>query len=124
MKLIAIAAAAMLGLTACSGIPVATVTVTQETERTKTAEPNLPRGNSSGDRIVDLLERTDPAFGRVNQDTLVELAQMVCDRLDDGYAASALGSIAMDSGFTQNQAAALIAASIVVYCPWQEDNVR
>lgn len=121
MKRIAALAALSLTLAACSGIPVATVTVTEQpAERTVTKAPSQ---NERLD-IMDLLESQDPQFGRLPRADVVEVAQMVCEKLDEGYAATTLGNLAIDAGFTQKQAASLIAASILVYCPWQEDNVR
>lgn len=122
MKRIAALAALPLALAACSGIPVATVTVTEQ-ERTVTREAPEPQQNDRLD-IMDLLESQDPQFGRLPRADVIEVAQMVCEKLDEGYAATTLGNLAMDAGFTQKQAASLIAASILVYCPWQEDNVR
>lgn len=129
MKRIATLAALPLILAACGGLPVATVTVTQEPPVTVTAEPEpQPTTQRSAprdpDQLVRLLETTDPIFGYLPENDLVELAVTICDRLGEGFAATTLGNLAIDSGFTREQAAALIAASIVVYCPWEEGNVR
>ena len=122
MKKIALLAAVPLLVAACTGAPAATVTVTESAAPPKSAEPReetRPRLD-----IMDLLVDSDPAFGALSRSDVVEVAKMVCENLDQGYAASTLGNLAMESGFTKDQAASLIAASIVVYCPWQRDNVR
>lgn len=76
------------------------------------------------ERAKRLLVSQDPVFRGVSADTIGEVSYLVCGRLDAGYSATEIGDLAMDSGFTMRQAAAVIAVSIVVFCPWNEDRVR
>ena len=51
--------------------------------------------------------------------SLDELAVTLCDALATGTSSTYLVSIAMDNGLSRNEATSLVAASIIVKCPWE-----
>ena len=121
---------APLVLTACGGIqaatPTATVTVTSEAPRPAPApepepepEPE-PAANSDDETYLAFLAskgiNADP-------DTSIEVGRNVCDVLDQGISITRVMDAAIDAGFTTDQAAAIVAAAIVTYCPWNESLV-
>lgn len=114
---------APLLVAACSTSPTAapapTVTVTETEERP--APTPLDEPDTSSDIVGD--DATYLAFlaskGVVaDPDTSIEVGKQVCGALDDGFDAQTLVTVAMGSGFTMEQGAAIVAAAIVTYCPW------
>lgn len=124
-------AAVTLALAACtSGTPAATVTVTAtqtETERpAPEAEPETETENLSesekDERYVLLLSTKVNTFG-IDEDTLTELGRTICMSLDRGMDVEDIYMVAKSSGLSDDEAAAIIAAAIVVYCPQHENSV-
>lgn len=124
MKLPLAAAAAALVLAGCAGVPGANQTITER--QTVTAAPApapAPAPESDDETFIRILVGQDSSFATVPERDLIDVAGSICSLLDEGFSASTLGEVAMDSGLSMQQAAALVAASIVVYCPWHENNV-
>lgn len=124
MKTPLVAAAAALLLAGCSGLPATNQTVTER--QTVTAAPApapVPEVDTDDETFIRILVGQDSAFATVPEQDLIDVAGSICSLLDEGFSASTLGEVAMDSGLSMQQAAALVAASIVVYCPWHENNV-
>lgn len=111
--------AASLMLAGCGAAASPTVTVTAPAPVTVTAAPapEFNPGSSDGERIRGLLATQGFAYGGPASD-LDEVATSICDAMDSGIDAATLASLAMDSGFTRTEAASLVAAAIVVKCPW------
>jgi predicted alpha/beta hydrolase family esterase len=123
MKIIGIMAGALL-VAACAtptATPAPTVTITQEVAPTREAPAPAATASNNDDLYMAFLESEGI---RADRETSIEVARSVCEALDAGYSPTLLGAMAQDSGFTRNQAAAIIAASIVVYCPWNETKVN
>ena len=123
MKRIAVAACAALFVAGCASpaaAPEATVTVTQEAPEPRpepsSAEP-LPGDDET---YLDFL-RSKGIYA--TDETSIEVGKSVCEALDDGYDVTLIMSLAIDSGFTTDEAAAIVAAAIVTYCPWNESKV-
>lgn len=117
MRKILIAAPALaliLGGCAIPGAsPQQTVTVTEEAPR------EIPeRASSPDDLYMDLLASEGI---RAPRDTSIDTARLICEALDAGYEKEVLAEMAMDAGFSMREAAAIVAASMVVYCPWHEE---
>jgi len=117
----ALAAPALVAACAVPGnaTPAPTITVTQTKAPAPEPEPDTPQdddaiylGFLASKGIV-----ADP-------DTTIEVGKSVCNALDDGFEPELLMAVAIDSGFTTDQAAAIIAAAIMTYCPWHEGTVR
>ena len=121
------ALAAPLLVAACSTgstAPAPTVTVTETEERSAPAPVDEP--DTSSDIVGD--DATYLAFlaskGVVaDPDTTIEVGRSVCGALDNGLDPQTLVTVAMSSGFTMDQGAAIVAAAIVTYCPWNESKV-
>ena len=120
--LLAALAAPLLVATCSTGstaAPAPTVTVTETEERP--APTPLDEPDTSSDIVGD--DATYLAFlaskGVVaDPDTTIEVGKKVCGALDDGIDAQTLVTVAMGAGFTMDQGAAIVAAAIVTYCPW------
>lgn len=117
------ALAAPLMVAACA-TPTATapapevVTVTAPAPEPEPApKPEAPTTSNDDDLYMALLASEGVTASRA---TSIEVAQSVCEALDDGIEATTLAALAVSSGFTNKQAAAIVAAAIVVYCPWHE----
>lgn len=112
MKYVIIAAVAAAFLVGC-GTQQATPTVTVTAEKTveKTVEPE-----SDPDDVYMMLLAESGVYA--DRQTSIDVGRSVCDALDDGYEPAVLALIAVDSGFTNEQAAGIVAAAIVAYCPW------
>jgi hypothetical protein len=116
MKYAVIAVAAAMFVAGCGTAPqqaTPTVTVTEEKTVEKTVEPEPE--TDPDDAYMMLLAESGVYSDR---QTSIEVGRTVCDALDDGYDPAVLAMLAMDAGFTQDQAAGIVAAAIVVYCPW------
>lgn len=124
MKTLTLIVAPLL-LAGC-GASAATPTVTVTASRTVTEAapaPVVPEApTSDGDLIRDLLSSQGFYYSGPSSD-LDSVSQSICDALDSGVSANILGSLAMDSGFTADEAASLVAAAIVVKCPWNKSVV-
>lgn len=117
------ALAAPLTVAACA-TPTATtpapqvVTVTAPAPQPEPApKPEAPTASNDDDLYMALLASEGVTATRA---TSIEVGHSVCEALDDGYEASTIAALAVSSGFTTRQAAAIVAAAIVVYCPWHE----
>lgn len=111
MKYALIGLIAMVSLVACgtaSQQAAPTVTVTEE----KTLEAET--GINPDDAYLMLLAESGVYADR---QTSIEVGRSVCEALDDGYDPAILALLAMDAGFTKEQAAGIVAAAIVAYCP-------
>lgn len=126
-KLLAALAAASLTLVACGSqssgaeAPQPAVTVTETETVTKPApvpEPE-PQNDIAGDDATYLAFLASKGVN-ADPDTSIEVGKSVCEALDNGYDAQTLVTVAMGSGFTMEQGAAIVAAAIVTYCPWNE----
>lgn len=123
MKRMAVAASAVLFLAGCAtpaAAPERTVTVTQE------APAPIPEPEQAAP-----LEGNDAAYLdflrskgiNASAETSIEVGKTVCSTLDKGYSVTLIMSAAIDAGFTTEEAAAIIGAAIVTYCPWNESKV-
>ena len=125
MKTLSLAAGAIL-LAGCAAAPTPAVTVTAPAS-TVTAPAPAPAPApdtyaSDGEQIRDLLDsRGYPYYGPASD--LEELADSVCEAIDNGISPELLVQVAMDNGFSMEEGAALVAASIVVVCPYNRDAV-
>ena len=106
-------ALALAGCTIPGASPQETVTITQEAPRA--AEPE--RATDPDDLYTELLASEGI---RASRATSIETARLICDALDAGYEKTFLAEMAMDSGFSMREAAAIVAAAVVVYCPRHE----
>lgn len=123
MKRIAVAACAALFLAGCASPSVAperTVTVTQEAPEPR-PEPSSAEPLRGDDQTYLEFLRSKGIYA--TDETSIEVGKTVCSTLDDGYDVITIMNVAIDSGFTQDEAAAIIAAAIVTYCPWNESKV-
>ena len=124
MKTLALAALPLL-LVGCGTAAAPTVTVTASETVTQAAPvipdtPDLP--SSDGEQIRELLDSQGyPYYGPASD--LEELATSVCEAIDNGISPELLVQVAMDNGFSMKEGAALVAASIVVVCPYNSDAV-
>jgi hypothetical protein len=128
MKTLTVALAALV-LTACgsAATPAVTVTAPAPTVTVQAPEPapapELPDVSSSdGELIRSLLASQGFSYDGPTRD-LEELSDSICEALDNGIEPSLLVQVAMDSGFTMDEGAALVAAAIIVVCPWNESAV-
>lgn len=124
MKTVILAAVAAVALTACAaGTPTAeTVTVTASETVTRDAAPEpepepAPQSESDDDLYIGLLASKGVYAGRSDS---IQVGHMVCDALDDGYTGVDMVALAKASGFTTEQGAAIVAAAVLAYCPWNE----
>ena len=114
MKYAVIAVAAAAFLVGCGTAPQeATPTVTVTAERTVEA---APEPESDPDDVYMMLLAESGVYS--DRQTSIEVGRTVCDALDDGYEPAVLALLAVDAGFTNEQAAGIVAAAIVAYCPW------
>lgn len=116
MKSLIAISALSLALAGCAvpgAAPQETVTITQEAPRA--AEPE--RAASPDDLYMELLASEGI---RASRETSIETGRLICDALDAGYEKAFLAEMAMDSGFSMREAAAIVAAAVVVYCPRHE----
>ena len=125
MKTLALAAGAIL-LAGCAAAPSPAVTVTAPASTvTAPAPAPAPEPNnyaSDGEQIRELLDSQGyPYYGPASD--LEELATSVCEAIDNGISPELLVQVAMDNGFSMKEGAALVAASIVVVCPYNRDAV-
>lgn len=124
MKTLALAALPLL-LVGCGTAAAPTVTVTASETVTQAAPviPDTPDLSSSdGEQIRELLDSQGyPYYGPAFD--LEELATSVCEAIDNGISPELLVQVAMDNGFSMKEGAALVAASIVVVCPYNRDAV-
>lgn len=115
MKYLIAIAVVMIAVTACArpaATPEATVTVTEAVP-----VPAPERATSDDDLYLSLLASEGI---RATRETSIEAGKSICDALDKGYDKAVIALLAVDSGFTEREAAALVAAAIVVYCPWHQ----
>lgn len=125
MRILSLAAGAIL-LAGCAGAPASTVTVTAPPSTVTAAPAPAPAPEfeyrSDGEQIRDLLaSRGMPFSGPGSQ--LEELAVSICEAIDSGISPELLVEVAMNSGFSMEEGAALVAASIVVVCPYNRSAV-
>lgn len=123
---LALAACSLVALAACAdptaSTPAPAVTVTEtQTERPAPA-PEVP-STSDDDMYLGLLYSSSSWFNGIDEDTLIELGHSLCGALDSGATLEQIAIAAMDSGVPTERAAELTAASILVYCPWNESIV-
>jgi len=125
MKKISLLAAPLL-VAACASAPsVANVPAPEPGTVTVTApQPAATRSapSSDGETLRALLASQGFNYSGPASD-LDEVAASICEALDSGVGVRLLADLAMDSGFSSAQAATLIAAAIVVKCPWNESRV-
>ena len=129
-KLLAALAAASLTLVACgsqsSGAeapqPAVTVTETETVTRPAPEPEPEPQDDVQGDDATYLAFLASKGVV-ADPDTTIEVGKQVCETLDAGHDVQTLMALAVGSGFTSDQAAAIIAAAIVTYCPWNEVKV-
>ena len=125
MKTLSLAAGAIL-LAGCAAAPTPAVTVTAPASTVTAAPAPAPapdfESQSDGEQIRELLDsRGYPYYGPASD--LEELAVSVCEAIDNGISPELLVQVAMDNGFSMEEGAALVAASIVVVCPYNSDAV-
>jgi hypothetical protein len=120
MRYAIIALAAAFVLTACAipaASPQATVTVTEDAPAPIPAPAPAPEPDTAQD-ADDLYMSLLASEGiYASRETSIEVGRSICQALDDGYAKTTLALIAVDTGFTEREAAALVAAAVVAYCP-------
>lgn len=120
MKRIAVAASAALFLAGCAvpaAAPERTVTVTQEAPEPR---PEPTRAQSDDQTYLDFL-RSKGIYA--SDETSIEVGKTVCTTLDAGYDVTLIMAAAVDAGFTTEEGAAIIAAAVLTYCPWNESKV-
>lgn len=128
MKTALAALAAPLLLAACSTgtatppAPTVTVTATKEAPAPTPVDTPEPEPQVTGDDATYLGFLASKGIN-ADPDTSIEVGKQVCDALDSGYPVTLLMDVAKDSGFTTDQSAAIIAAAIVTYCPWNESKI-
>jgi hypothetical protein len=110
------AALAALFLTACGTAAAPTVTVTAPAS-TVTAPAPAPAPNSSNGETMRSLMATQGMTYSGPASQLEEVADSVCEALDNGISPELLVRVAMNSGFSMEEGATIVAASIVVVCP-------
>lgn len=116
MKRIAVAACAALFLAGCgspTAVPERTVTVTQEAP-----EPNQAQGDD--ETYLSFLRSKGIV---ATPETSIEVGKTVCETLDKGYDVLDIMDAAKDAGFTTEQSAAIVAAAVLTYCPWNKSKV-
>lgn len=116
MRYAIIALAAAFVLTACAipaASPQATVTVTEDAPAPIPA-PEPDTAQDADDLYLSLLASEGI---RADRGTSIEVGRSICEALDDGYSKTTLALVAVDSGFSEREAAALVAAAVVAYCP-------
>jgi len=111
---LAIVAFVVSGCVRPAAVPQTTVTVTEEAPA---PIPAPERATNDDDLYLSLLASEGIRSDRA---TSIEVGRSICEALDSGYEKSLLALVAVDSGFTEREAAALVAAAVVVYCPWHE----
>ncbi len=129
MKSLPALIAPLLLLTACGGAAAPSVTVTEQQPApaptvtvTESGSVRDPIVGSDGEAIRSLLATQGMNYSGPARD-LDELANSICEALDNGISPSLLVQVARDSGFSTEEGAAIVAASIVVKCPWNESRV-
>lgn len=124
--LVAVLAAPLL-VAACAvpgnATPAPTVTVTATEERPAPKPEPEPEPRIEGDDATYLGFLRSKGI-MADSDTTIEVGKQVCEALDDGYEPELLMMLAIDAGFTTDQAAAIIAAAIMTYCPWNQSAVE
>ena len=117
MNIAYIAGIAAVLLTACAvpGAAEPAVTVTEQRTVTVAPEPAQKPVQSDEDQYMMLLAQ---AGVYADRSTSLSVADSVCNALDDGYDPAVIALLAVDAGFTNEQAAGIVAAAIVVFCPW------
>lgn len=125
-------------LTACSAgqaspAPTVTVTASQTAPAPAPNNDEAPQAGANGNdnfssnddaTFLVLLRGSNPWFNGVDDRTLIDLGQSTCSAFDAGMSLQMYAAAAAQSGVTMEQAAQIAAASIVVYCPWNESKVR
>lgn len=119
MKILLVPVALLLA--ACGAGASPTVTVTAE-ERVVTVTAPPPVEAPTEVTVRSLLESSGFYYPGPDSD-LESVSQSICDAIDSGVSPTTIGAIAMDSGFNADEAAAIVAASIVVKCPWNQNTV-
>lgn len=117
-------AAATVILAGCSSaaVPAPTVTVTEK--QTVTSEPYVDEQDDnavSTDADSAYLSMLNSKGIVADPETSIEVGHMVCDALDDGYTGVEMVGVAKSSGFTTEQGAAIVAAAVIAYCPWNKE---
>jgi hypothetical protein len=105
-----------------------TVTATATETKTEQARPapeedtdNLSESEKD-EQYVLLVSTRINTYG-IQDSTLSELGRTVCAALDKGIDVEDIVMLAKSNGLSTDEAAAIIAAAIVVYCPWNESAV-
>jgi hypothetical protein len=122
-RLILAALAAPLALAACATPNTATPTVTQTvtvTEEAPGPEPDEPERNIVGEDATYLAFLASKGIVS-DPETSIEVGKQVCQALEEGIPGTMLVTVAEGSGFTREQGAAIVAAAVLTYCPWNED---
>lgn len=128
MKTALAALAAPLLLAACSTgtatppAPTVTVTATKEAPAPTPLDEPEPEPEIAGDDATYLAFLASKGIV-ADPDTTIEVGRNVCGALDGGISVIMLMNVAKDAGFTTDEAAAIIAAAIVTYCPWNESKI-
>lgn len=121
-RILAAAIAAPLVLAGCvspAAEPEArTVTVTKEAPAPEPTDE--PERNITGDDATYLAFLASKGVV-ADPDTTIEVGKQVCEALDNGIPGTMLVTVAEGSGFTRDQAAAIVAAAVLTYCPWNEE---
>lgn len=127
--LVAIPVAALVFTACSSGTPAATVTVTATATETETRPAPEPEpdtdilSESEKDEQYVLLLSTKVNIYGIDEDTLTELGRTICMSLDRGMDVESIYMVAKSNGLSDDEASAIIAAAIVVYCPQHESSV-
>ena len=114
-------AACTTGTTATPPAPTVTVTATEEAPAPEPLD-DTPERDITGDDATYLAFLASKGIV-ADSDTSIEVGKQVCEALDEGYSVITLMDVAKGSGFTTEQSAAIIAAAIMTYCPWNESKV-
>lgn len=97
-----------------------TVTVTKEAPAPAPEPTDEPERDIMGDDASYLAFLASKGVV-ADPDTTIEVGKQVCEALDDGIPGTMLVTVAEGSGFTRDQGAAIVAAAVLTYCPWNEE---
>lgn len=120
MRYAMIALAATFVLTACAipgASPQATVTVTEDAPAPIPAPIPAPEPDTVQDADDLYMSFLESEGIYASRETSIEVGRAICKALDAGYDKAVLALLAVDSGFSEREAAALVAAAVVAYCP-------
>lgn len=90
-----------------------------EAEVAESKEPVVEKGTLSqwDQTYLTKLREEVPAMSMVDDPTLVEFGNMVCEQIKNDTSVVTIVQMAEDEGFTQEEAVQLLSVSVGAYCP-------